>query len=861
MGSNKITTSYTPINADDLTRKGYVDTQLALKANTSALSAYLPLSGGTITGELLVLNNPIITSTNSNVTENIRFVASADHFSSSAAQSYLFQGVQGQIIVANSVNRLATEANLMMGVDSSVTFARISSVKSNGASGFLPLQYNASLHSFFGEVALDTLTSRFCTLNTGRTAPSAEVVLTLQDNEANPHKLWFVPNVISGNYNSNVGTGDFGIFTNFGNSPTGSNAIALGPWNGSNLVRITPTNTIFYGNVGIGTGAPNAPLHIQSINRLVTLTNTTTSTNYIEFNTNNGAGLMYVGMDNNAGIGLFGSGDAYGACLGAASATSLNLATNNLIRLKIGSDGNVTVGSLTYAQLQANFTVYRGGNASMAVVSGGENSSSTLFFGTPFDANSAVNNAYKSAIIAHPSGVGWSRNNLHFCINGVANNSPANTATIADSKMVINYLGNVGIGTDPLSRLDISRTARTGSHGSGVGLYVTNDTTMAEFRHSNGTQGIGIGFNEIFATGSNTNTDLNLTAKGVGAMFFRAGGTYFFKNDNPVVLTLDNNSYSTNDLNALNFNHGGGTSTAQIQSRLTSATTRDTRLRFTVNQGVFSSLSGWTATSRIIMNIDGQFRCVGINGIIESSSQYDATQGVAPLCVGGADAGGNGCIQVTAQPTGFYGGRAQDCISCRAFTNANFIITFHNTAGVLRGQIAGVNASSVAYQTSSDRRLKDHIHPIDDSLGIVSQLKPVHFRWKADDQYDFGFIAQDVYKVLPHLRPNFASYIKDCCCNPNDLWKGDLCDHCKTMNDEPVDEAGKPKYYSLDYGRFTPYLIGAVQEQQTQIETLQARNELLETHARQQEKVFADFRRLTDERIEKLASIVQSLIK
>ena len=32
------------------------------------------------------------------------------------------------------------------------------------------------------------------------------------------------------------------------------------------------------------------------------------------------------------------------------------------------------------------------------------------------------------------------------------------------------------------------------------------------------------------------------------------------------------------------------------------------------------------------------------------------------------------------------------------------------------------------------------------------------------------------------------------------------------MNDEPVDEEGNPKYYSLDYGKFSPYLIGAVKE-------------------------------------------------
>ena len=50
MGVNKITSSYTPLNNDDLTRKGYVDTQDALK---------LSLTGGTMTGDILMGVNKV----------------------------------------------------------------------------------------------------------------------------------------------------------------------------------------------------------------------------------------------------------------------------------------------------------------------------------------------------------------------------------------------------------------------------------------------------------------------------------------------------------------------------------------------------------------------------------------------------------------------------------------------------------------------------------------------------------------------------------------------------------------------------------------------------------------------------------
>jgi hypothetical protein len=90
--------------------------------------------------------------------------------------------------------------------------------------------------------------------------------------------------------------------------------------------------------------------------------------------------------------------------------------------------------------------------------------------------------------------------------------------------LLINRLGNnVGIGStiNPVARLDIASAARTGTHPTAVkGLYITGDFNSdndgVEFRHSNGTQGIGFGFNTIYAAGSNANQDLGLKPKGTG---------------------------------------------------------------------------------------------------------------------------------------------------------------------------------------------------------------------------------------------------------------------------------------------------------------------------------------------------------
>ncbi|MBF9220183.1 tail fiber domain-containing protein [Hymenobacter ruricola] len=85
--------------------------------------------------------------------------------------------------------------------------------------------------------------------------------------------------------------------------------------------------------------------------------------------------------------------------------------------------------------------------------------------------------------------------------------------------------GDVGIGTGnntPANRLDVQSVARSGTHGAGRTLYVTGDfseaSNGAEFRHSNGTQGVGIGYNSLYAAGSNADQPLNLMPKGSGGV-------------------------------------------------------------------------------------------------------------------------------------------------------------------------------------------------------------------------------------------------------------------------------------------------------------------------------------------------------
>ena len=141
----------------------------------------------------------------------------------------------------------------------------------------------------------------------------------------------------------------------------------------------------------------------------------------------------------------------------------------------------------------------------------------------------------------------------------------------------------------------------------------------------------------------------------------------------------------------------------------------------------------------------------------------------------------------------------------RAYNNANWIFSFQNSSGTTRGQIDGTDGTSIAYQTSSDRRLKKDILDMPSMYDTIKNLKPSKFKWKENDKEDFGFIAQDVYNILPNLRGDMSDIYFD-------LENIDL--------ENPVRKDGTQHYYGLDYGKLTPYLTKALQETIQKLETL-----------------------------------------
>jgi hypothetical protein len=156
---------------------------------------------------------------------------------------------------------------------------------------------------------------------------------------------------------------------------------------------------------------------------------------------------------------------------------------------------------------------------------------------------------------------------------------------------------------------------------------------------------------------------------------------------------------------------------------------------------------------------------------------------------------GNGNVGIGTDGTGYtYSGKVKVLfdsssghgvtIKTSSSTNSYGPIVFENSAAGLAGWISyGPGETSVNYNTSSDRRLKENIAPTAKGLSTLMEVPVSDFNFIADPGKTRvqGFIAQEVYNVYPEA-----------------VAKGD--------------DDVKKKPWAVDYGRLTPLIVKAVQD-------------------------------------------------
>jgi hypothetical protein len=121
-------------------------------------------------------------------------------------------------------------------------------------------------------------------------------------------------------------------------------------------------------------------------------------------------------------------------------------------------------------------------------------------------------------------------------------------------------------------------------------------------------------------------------------------------------------------------------------------------------------------------------------------------------------------------------------------------IQFTNLSDVACGSITHTTATTVAYNTLSDYRLKKDLKDFN-GIDLVNSIKVYDFEWIEDKKRMYGLIAHELQQILPYA---------------------------------VTGEKDGEKMQGLDYSFLTPILTKAIQDQQKIIESLIKRIELLE---------------------------------
>ena len=114
--------------------------------------------------------------------------------------------------------------------------------------------------------------------------------------------------------------------------------------------------------------------------------------------------------------------------------------------------------------------------------------------------------------------------------------------------------------------------------------------------------------------------------------------------------------------------------------------------------------------------------------------------------------------------------------------------------GTQIGSITQAGTTAVAYNITSDYRLKTNAKPIENALVTIKALNPVSFTW-IDGRPDDGFIAHEIQAVIPN---------------------------CVTGEKDAVNEDGTPKYQQMDNSGVIPFLVKAIQELNAKVTALEA---------------------------------------
>jgi len=398
----------------------------------------------------------------------------------------------------------------------------------------------------------------------------------------------------------------------------------------------------------------------------------------------------------------------------------------------------------------------------------------------------------------------------------------ANFATAITLGNTAVYLGNTttSIGNLTLTNVTISNVATTFPNS-----FLANSTTT-----------LG---NATLTLGSTTSSVGNLTLSNVtiSSGSINAAVTHSYNNANAVVYTNSSNVGTTStalSFDGTNFSTTGTATASKLIPTGSSVTGNGLYLPATNSLGLSTNGTnalyidssqnvgiGTTSPStqlqvsgtNAVLNITRSTKNIYVNpnyanGGVYGTLEYDLamafnTNGAERMRI---DSSGNVLVGTTtvgrqnANATTISPANAIIWTMHSGTASGSVYIDFSYNGGQI-GSISQNGTTGVLYNITSDYRLKDNATKITNGLETIQALNPVNFTWKPDGTSDSGFLAHEFQEILPR------SVVGE---------------------KDAVDEEGKPVYQGMDNSGAIPYLVAAIQEQQTIINDLKARITILE---------------------------------
>lgn len=145
--------------------------------------------------------------------------------------------------------------------------------------------------------------------------------------------------------------------------------------------------------------------------------------------------------------------------------------------------------------------------------------------------------------------------------------------------------------------------------------------------------------------------------------------------------------------------------------------------------------------------------------------------------------------------SGAYMSDAGTLYTSRATSSNSLHWYIHNSNGQV-GHVA-TDGSGTIFGTTSDKRLKTDIKPIENATDKIMSMNPINHKWKSDTDLPAvdGFIAQEMINIIPESVS-------------------------KPENDDEM--------MNMDYGRITPVIVAALQDALKEIKELKEKIESME---------------------------------